>query len=549
MAYKYLDQSGLSILWSKIKNNFGAVDGITFGGNIAPMNNKIVNIPVFGPSLAGTTAASLVPAPSAAATTTHFLKADGTWAQPVGSTYTTGTGLTLSGTTFSHIAGIGSSGTIGSSSNTSGLTIAVPYATYDSMGHITAKGTHNHTISAATTAAAGAMTTAQVSKLNGIAANAEVNQNAFTNVVVGSSTVAADSKTDTLTFTAGTNITLAADTAADKITISSTNTTYGIFGGASTASAGTSGLVPAPVKRTGSAVSYLSDAGAWEVPNITMISTNDASERTTDINSVTLAGSKGISVTMGNAAAAIMHTNSVTASTAGTTAATSGASLAVPYVAYDAQGHVTASGTHTHTIGSLAASAITSGTFATARIPSLPASIITSGTFATARMPFLPSNASPLMDGTAASGTSTSFARGDHRHPTDTSRAPLASPNLTGIPTAPTASASSTATMIANKKYVDDAIAAAKTNAATFQGKATTSSPSTADIYTAGYYWLVAEAGNYINNSIYCQPGDMIFAISSTTTEITGSTADFTVIQQNLSPMDQTDINAATPLG
>lgn len=33
------------------------------------------------------------------------------------------------------------------------------------------------------------------------------------------------------------------------------------------------------------------------------------------------------------------------------------------------------------------------------------------------------SNTEPLMDGTAAVGTSTAFARGDHRHPTDTSRA------------------------------------------------------------------------------------------------------------------------------
>lgn len=33
-----------------------------------------------------------------------------------------------------------------------------------------------------------------------------------------------------------------------------------------------------------------------------------------------------------------------------------------------------------------------------------------------------PSSATPLMDGTAASGSATTYARGDHRHPTDTSR-------------------------------------------------------------------------------------------------------------------------------
>jgi len=40
----------------------------------------------------------------------------------------------------------------------------------------------------------------------------------------------------------------------------------------------------------------------------------------------------------------------VTAGTVGTSSATSGNSLAVPYVTYDAAGHITATGTHTHTI-------------------------------------------------------------------------------------------------------------------------------------------------------------------------------------------------------
>lgn len=47
-------------------------------------------------------------------------------------------------------------------------------------------------------------------------------------------------------------------------------------------------------------------------------------------------------------------------------------------------------------------------------------------------------DAVPLVNGTAAVGTSTDVAREDHVHPTDTSRAPLASPNFTGSPTAPT---------------------------------------------------------------------------------------------------------------
>ena len=54
-------------------------------------------------------------------------------------------------------------------------------------------------------------------------ANAEVNQNAFSNVAVGNTTIAADSKTDTLTFAAGRNITLTPDANNDKITVSLTD--------------------------------------------------------------------------------------------------------------------------------------------------------------------------------------------------------------------------------------------------------------------------------------------------------------------------------------
>lgn len=69
-------------------------------------------------------------------------------------------------------------------------------------------------------------TTNEKNKLAGIAAGAEVNQNAFSNVVVGSVTVAADSKTDTLTLVAGNNVTLTPDATNDKITIASKDTVY-----------------------------------------------------------------------------------------------------------------------------------------------------------------------------------------------------------------------------------------------------------------------------------------------------------------------------------
>lgn len=65
---------------------------------------------------------------------------------------------------------------------------------------------------------------------------------------------------------------------------------------------------------------------------------------------------------------------------------------------------------------------------------------------------------SPAMDGTAATGTSLKFARADHVHPTDTSRAPIASPTFTGTPAAPTASAGTNSTQIATTAFVKTAV-------------------------------------------------------------------------------------------
>lgn len=53
-----------------------------------------------------------------------------------------------------------------------------------------------------------------------------VNQNAFSSVVVGSTTIAADNATDTLTLVASDNITLTPDASGDKITIAAKDTVY-----------------------------------------------------------------------------------------------------------------------------------------------------------------------------------------------------------------------------------------------------------------------------------------------------------------------------------
>ena len=79
--------------------------------------------------------------------------------------------------------------------------------------------TSNHTHTSATQSSNGYMSNADKKKLDGIASGAEVNQNAFANVKVGSTTVQADAKQDTLELAAGTNISLVGDANNDKVTI------------------------------------------------------------------------------------------------------------------------------------------------------------------------------------------------------------------------------------------------------------------------------------------------------------------------------------------
>lgn len=76
----------------------------------------------------------------------------------------------------------------------------------------------------------------------------------------------------------------------------------------------------------------------------------------------------------------------------------------------------------------------------------------------------------PIMDSTAAVGTSTFFSRQDHVHPSDSAKldvvtasstyAPLASPALTGNPTAPTPTVGDNDTSIATTAFVQAAVTA-----------------------------------------------------------------------------------------
>lgn len=141
-----------------------------------------------------------------------------------------------------------------------------------------------------------------------------------------------------------------------------------------------------------------------------------------------------------------------------------------------------------------------------------------------------PYTSNPAMDGTASAGSSANYSRGDHVHPTDTSRAALASPTFTGTPKAPTASAGTNTTQIATTAFVTTAVANAQVGAATFQGTVSSNSTISDSAYKKGWYWVVASAGTYVGET--CEVGDMIFAIKDKGSAYSAS--DFSVVQSNL---------------
>jgi hypothetical protein len=75
---------------------------------------------------------------------------------------------------------------------------------------------------AASATLAGVMSAADKKKLDGIAAGGEVNQNAFSYVIAGGVTLAADAKQDTLSIVAGSNISITGTPGSDSLTIANT---------------------------------------------------------------------------------------------------------------------------------------------------------------------------------------------------------------------------------------------------------------------------------------------------------------------------------------
>ena len=172
------------------------------------------------------------------------------------------------------------------------------------------------------------LTSAERTKLSGIATGAEVNQNAFSNVAVsGQTTVAADAKTDTLTLVAGTGVTLTTDAATDSITITNSATGANAFG--NVAVAGQTTVAADSTNDTltiaaGTGISLTTDAttdtltitNSVTAPNTfgtIEVSGQSAVVADSTTDTLTLVAGTGITLTTDAGADSVTITNSVTA--------------------------------------------------------------------------------------------------------------------------------------------------------------------------------------------------------------------------------------------
>lgn len=102
----------------------------------------------------------------------------------------------------------------------------------------------------------------------------------------------------------------------------------------------------------------------------------------------------------------------------------------------------------------------------------------------------------PAMNGTASPGSVAEYARGDHVHPVDTTRAPLNSPTFSGAPAAPTAAAGTNTTQIATTAFVKDAITTAVSGISSFSFEVVESLPASG---STGKIYLISNSGSGTN--------------------------------------------------
>ena len=116
-------------------------------------------------------------------------------------------------------------------------------------------------------------------------------------------------------------------------------------------------------------------------------------------------------------------------------------------------------------------------------------------------------------------------------------KAPKASPALTGTPTAPTAAEGTSSTQIATTAFVSNAIASEAVGHAKYQGGITPTTYAALKSYKQGWYWVVTTAGTIAGEA--CEIGDMVFCNTDSASGATAPTAShFDVVQNNIDAIE-----------
>jgi len=184
-----------------------------------------------------------------------------------------------------------------------------------------------------------------------------------------------------------------------------------------------------------------------------------------------------------------LNSPALTGSPTAPTVTSTDSSTAIATTAFVANAVIAEDAKVLHTTGNESASG--TKTFTTSVvIPTLTATDNSTFAASTAFVRSLASSTLPLMDASAAIGSSIYYARADHCHATDTSRAPLASPALTGSPTAPTPSTGDSSTLLATTAFIKNqgyATLASPTFTGTVQAPTVTSTDNSTNVATTAW--------------------------------------------------------------
>ena len=383
----------------------------------------------------------------------------------------------------------------------------------------------------ASTSASGLMTTTQVTKLNGIATGAEVNQNAFSSVKYEDTTVSAGAKTDTLELINGGGVDLTLNNTDKTITVTSNIKVDGISGytinryGVCSTSASTAAKT---VDITNGHITLVE--GAEIVVKFTYV--NSASNPTLNVNSLGAKNiyHKGTRITTGANKELLNGVCLLTYD--GTNWHLTGDNYLYPTFT-QTTGKPTANQTpgfgSTFTISQISQSTTgqISATDRTVTIPNATATTSAAGLMSAGDKTKLEGISGSTLNLVAGNNVSIS---------PDTTNNTLTISSTNTTYSAGSADLLTTGTDTSNRvwqakilaDYVNGQIATAITGSASFQGTAPTTFAPTS--YKKGYYWIVGTAGTYVGQ--VCEAGDMIYAIKDYASAYSAS--DFTVVQANL---------------